>query len=105
MISVPLFETRQRRYETLRFPEPAEPVENEQPLRTTRTRQRATRTRCVHGHRLDAQNLYVNPSGKRSCRRCVADSLRRSRARVDGSGRGGVLKVPVTARGSNADFA
>lgn len=31
-----------------------------------------TRLRCREGHNFDKQNTYLNPSGKRKCRKCSA---------------------------------
>ena len=43
----------------------------------------ARRTRCIHGHPLSGDNLYVEPSGRRRCRACDrAKATRRMRAGV-----------------------
>lgn len=39
------------------------------------------KTHCKHGHPFDAANTYVDKRGCRSCRTCMRDSLRRTRAR------------------------
>ena len=36
----------------------------------------AAKTHCKHGHPLSGDNLYVTPSGRRSCRQCGADRAR-----------------------------
>jgi hypothetical protein len=38
------------------------------------------RTQCIHGHPFDAENTYVTPDGRRSCRACH-NGRRRDRRR------------------------
>ena len=43
------------------------------------------KTHCVHGHELTAANIYMRPNGKRHCRQCRAEDMRRFRlARILG---------------------
>jgi HNH endonuclease len=39
----------------------------------------ARQTECIHGHPFDEANTYVRPNGKRDCRQCNVDRLRRRR--------------------------
>lgn len=48
---------------------------------TTLSAANFAKTHCPQGHPYSGANLYVKPNGGRDCRKCVADSLRRSRAR------------------------
>jgi len=43
----------------------------------------ARRTECKHGHPLTGSNLYVDPSGRRRCRACMARRNAEWRDRVD----------------------
>lgn len=37
---------------------------------------------CAQGHELTPDNLYISPSGRRQCRRCVADAATRYKERI-----------------------
>jgi hypothetical protein len=37
--------------------------------------------KCIRGHQMTLENIYVNPSGVQCCRICMKESLRRSRQR------------------------
>ncbi|RZU21729.1 hypothetical protein [Streptomyces sp. BK239] len=56
------------------------------------TARNARRTHCVRGHRFDAANTYVTPSGARNCRTCCAE---RKPTRRD---RQGVTRAPACQR-------
>lgn len=45
------------------------------------TAQNAAKTQCPRGHLLSGDNLYVNPSGGRSCKCCQNQSSRNKRAK------------------------
>jgi hypothetical protein len=36
-----------------------------------------TKTHCMHGHELTRLNIYVNPSGRRDCRICRRERMRK----------------------------
>lgn len=38
------------------------------------------KTHCPQGHEYSGSNLYISPNGKRSCRLCGRDKMRRRRA-------------------------
>lgn len=66
-------------------PSHLEPVTTgENSRRSTRTVQgkNIRKTRCNAGHPLSGDNLRVDPSGKRRCRRCHADREAERRARL-----------------------
>ena len=41
--------------------------------------QRARQTHCVHGHAFDAANTGIRPDGRRDCRACARERMRRKR--------------------------
>lgn len=43
-------------------------------------RYNAAKTHCSNGHEFDEANTYVTPKGKRNCRTCNREAVRRSRA-------------------------
>ena len=52
------------------------------PARENCARQRrALSATCKHGHYFSGANLYISPSGRRFCRRCLANYSRRYRVR------------------------
>jgi hypothetical protein len=42
----------------------------------------ARKTRCIHGHELAGENLYVGADGRRICRTCSREKQRRHRRRL-----------------------
>ena len=54
----------------------------------------AQKTHCPGGHCYSGDNLYVSPSGRRTCRTCARTSYARYRAKA----RGLVLAIPLVAR-------
>lgn len=40
------------------------------------------RTHCIRGHSYSEENTYIRPDGRRSCRICHRDALRRWRKRI-----------------------
>lgn len=43
---------------------------------TETKRARRTKTACRHGHAYDAANTYLDPRGRRQCRKCNAERSR-----------------------------
>jgi hypothetical protein len=41
----------------------------------------ASKTHCPQGHAYEGENLYVSPSGRRHCRTCGRDAMKRYRAK------------------------
>jgi hypothetical protein len=39
------------------------------------------KTHCIHGHPLFGDNLYIKPDGKRTCRKCVSESVKKYQKR------------------------
>lgn len=46
-----------------------------------RRRKYAAITHCKSGHRYDTANTYIRPNGRRDCRACIRDRVRRYKAR------------------------
>lgn len=48
---------------------------------TGRSAVNARKMKCDHGHALEGENLYINPSGSRNCRICLRRATQEWRAR------------------------
>jgi hypothetical protein len=48
----------------------------------------ARKNRCDHGHQFDLWNTYWTPDGRRDCRVCIRDRVRRYRGRLRGADAG-----------------
>lgn len=59
--------------------EPVTPAEN------ARRGVHEVKTHCPHGHAYAGENLYIRPNGKRTCRTCRRDVMRRFYARKAGA--------------------